>query len=200
MTVHAANTSGAAHGVAGAGAPHNGNGSGDGRGGGHGNGHSKGHRNGHGKGHGGVRGGPPPANQPEPAPHDAAVADLRGQVVDRLRQMSALHAQHAWYRRNRDPIGPHAVAFLYAESVAADPLRYRLRTATRLVRDGPDVAEAPRLLYELSGIARGYLDAGAFDPRTQMADRCEPMSDRAFYAGLAVSTLDTPTGAWPQVR
>lgn len=136
----------------------------------------------------------------EPAPHDPAAADLRGQVVHRLRQMSALHAQHAWYRRNRDPIGPHGVAFLYAEVVSHTPSRFRLRTATRLVRDGPDVADAPRLLYELAGIARGYFDAAELDPRTQMADRCEPMSDGAFYLGLALSTLDTPTGTWPEVR
>jgi len=75
-----------------------------------------------------------------------------------------------------------------------------LRTATRLFLDGAEVQDLPRLLYDLVGVARGYVHESRFDPRTQMADRVEPMPVRASYIGLGVSTLDTPAGVWTETR
>jgi hypothetical protein len=152
----------------------------------------------------------------EPVPHDPVAADLRNQVVDRLRRMNVLHARHAWERRNRDPLGPHSVAFFYAEPSASEPPsrgryphgkqhhdelpRAVLRTATRMFLDGPEVADLPRLLYDLTSIAKVYLGQNYFDPRAQMCDRVERMSRHAGYLGLGVSTLDTPAGRWADVR
>jgi hypothetical protein len=142
----------------------------------------------------------PPLPRQLPDAHDAASADLRAQVVDRLRLMNALHTQHAWYRRHSQPIGPHGLAFFYAEPGQREPVRFTLRTATRLFLDGPDVSDAPRLLYEICGIAAGYAQQGRIDPRTQMADRCEPMAASATFVGVGLSTLDTHSGSWAQVR
>ncbi len=140
-----------------------------------------------------------------PVPHDPVAADLRNQVVDRLRRMSVLHARHGWERRNRDPVGPHGLAFFYSEPLAGDPRRRGeqravLRTATRMFLDGPEVESLPRLLYDLIGIAEDYRREGGFDPRALMADRVEPMSRHAHYIGVGVSTLDTPAGDWAQIR
>ncbi len=132
--------------------------------------------------------------------HDPVAADLRNQIVDRLRRMNLLHARHAWERRHRDPLGPHGLAFFYTTPPRGRPPRCTLRTATRLFLDGAEVQDLPRLLYDLVGVARGYLHGGRFDPRTQMADRVEPMSPLASYIGIGVSTLDTPAGTWTEVR
>jgi hypothetical protein len=150
----------------------------------------------------------------EPVPHDPVAVDLRNQVVDRMRRMNVLHARHSWERRNRDPLGPHSVAFFYAEPPTSEPPgRGRspqgeqhdgrpqavLRTATRMFLDGPEVMDLSRLLYDLAGIAKVYQGQGYFDPRAQMCDRVEPMSRHAGF-GVGVSTLDTPAGRWADVR
>lgn len=146
-------------------------------------------------------GSPPPAEPvSQPPVHDPVAADLRNQVVDRLRRMSVLHSRHAWERRYRDPLGPHALAFFYTGPPHGDPLRCTLRTATRLFLDGSDVEDLPRLLYDLVGLSNGYLAGGGFDPRAQMADRVERMPPRASYIGVGISTLDTPAGSWAQIR
>jgi hypothetical protein len=134
-----------------------------------------------------------------PVPHDEAGAELRNQIVDRLRRMNSLHLRHAWESRRRDPIGPHAIVFCYADTASLRPLRYRLACATRIFLDGEEVQNLPHLLYELGVIAEGYGAAGGFDPRSQMATRVEPMSSDAVYIGVGVSTLDTPSGAWAEV-
>jgi hypothetical protein len=134
-----------------------------------------------------------------PVPHDEAGAELRNQIVDRLRRMNSLHLRHAWETRRRDPIGPHAVVFFYADTASRRPLRYRLACATRMFLDGEEVRDLPRLLFELGGIAEGYAQDGGFDPRSQMATRAEPMSRDAVYVGAGVSSLDTPSGTWAQV-
>jgi hypothetical protein len=137
--------------------------------------------------------------QPAPVPHDSAGADLRNQIVDRLRRMNALHLQHAWETRRRDPVAPHALVFFYADLAGQRPLRYRLACATRMFLAGEEVRDLPRLIFELVGIATAYRDQGGFEARAHMATRVEPMSPDAQYVGLGVSSLDTPTGTWEQV-
>jgi hypothetical protein len=145
---------------------------------------------------------PPPPLEPEPEQfrsHDPAAADLRSQVVRRIRFMNFRHTEHAWERRYRDPIGPHALAFLFAEQARGRPPRYTLKTATRLFLDGPEVADLPRLLYDLAEVVRRHRRGGPYDPRA-LADRIEEMSPQAAYIGVAVSSLDTPAGYWAHVR
>ncbi len=130
--------------------------------------------------------------------HDPAAADLRSQVVRRIRFMNFRHAEHAWERRYRDPIGPHALAFLYAEPPRGKPPRYTLKTATRLFLAGPEVDDLPQLLADLTDVVtrspRGQLDC-----RT-LADRAEDMTAGSTYIGLAISSLDTPVGTWAELR
>lgn len=132
---------------------------------------------------------------------DRSSVEIRNLVVDRLRQMNARHAMHAFDRLRSDPLGPHGLAFLYRDvEVAGDPPRYAVRAATRLFPDGDDVAHLPRLLYEMTEIGREYLAEGGFDPLLCMTDRRDDMSSRAQYIGLGVSSLDTPSGTWQQLQ
>jgi hypothetical protein len=130
--------------------------------------------------------------------HDPAAAELRSQVVRRIRFMNFRHTEHAWDRRYRDPIGPHALAFLYSEPARGKPARYTLRTATRLFLAGPEVDDLPRLLHDMAGVVSRQ-GPGGYDPRV-LADRTEEMSPGAFYVGLAVSSLDTPAGPWSHLK
>lgn len=140
----------------------------------------------------------PPEPLPEPTLWELALPDLRNQVANRLHQMNWLHAQEAWARRRKDPIGAHVLAFFYAEPPHDDPPRCELRTCTRLFLID-DEQHLPRLLYEMAGVSADLLPAGG-DPRTEMANTCEPMSGQAAYLGLGVSSLDTPAGAWPDAQ
>lgn len=152
---------------------------------------------------------PEPA-QPEPPPmiqpvrehvtrsHDPAAAELRSQVVRRIRFMNFRHTEHAWERRYRDPIGPHALAFLYSEPARGKPARYTLRTATRLFLAGPEVDDLPRLLHDMADVVSRQ-GPGNHDPRL-LADRTEEMTPGSFYIGLAVSSLDTPAGPWSHLK
>ncbi|HEU4424818.1 MAG TPA: hypothetical protein VFR67_20010 [Pilimelia sp.] len=141
---------------------------------------------------------PEPRGTP-PGSHDLVALELRNLSIDRIRRMNAMHGTHAWDRRRREPIGPHGLAFLYRDQIAAgDPPRYRVAAATRLFLDGDDVRNLHRLLYEMTTIARDYLQRGGFDPRLTMTDRQEEMSGRAQYIGLGVSTLDTQVAPWDE--
>ncbi|MEJ3743111.1 hypothetical protein WEI85_07480 [Actinomycetes bacterium KLBMP 9797] len=135
---------------------------------------------------------------PEPTAWELAMPDLRNKVANRLHEMSWKHAQAAWERRRKDPIGAHALALFYAEPPHGDPPRCELRTCIRLFL-GADEQHLPRLLFEMAGVASRHLRAGG-DPRTELVNSCEPMSSSAAYVGIGVSSLDTPNGTWPQVQ
>jgi hypothetical protein len=141
---------------------------------------------------------PAPSREPVTRQHDPAAAELRSQVVRRIRFMNFRHTEHAWERRYKDPIGPHALAFLYSEPARGKPARYTLRTATRIFLAGPEVDDLPRLLHDMADVV-GRQRAGSYDPRI-LADRTEEMSPGSFYVGLAVSSLDTPAGPWAHLR
>ncbi len=128
--------------------------------------------------------------------HEAASARLRNLSIDRLLRMNARHATHAWLQRRARPVGPHGLAFLYADQLLPDQ-HADVAAATRLVDDGEDVRNLPRLLYRLTTLARErYLPNGGFDPRATLANRTDPMSAAATYIGLGVSSLDTFDASW----
>jgi hypothetical protein len=142
------------------------------------------------------------APQPDVEDDEEEVVELRNQVVDRLQLMNARHGLRAWERANTDPIAPHGLAFLYTDH---DPQRstghrQRICTATRLFLDDADTASLPRLLQEQTRIADGYRRAGTFDPRTQLANRAESMTEFARYYGVGVSTVDLPNFPWTRQR
>jgi hypothetical protein len=175
---------------------------------------------------------PPPSHPPEPTPvggpagglpdaavgvvrdasavgYDVDAAMLRGAVVGRMRRFNVLHADHAWRRRYRDPIAAHGMAFLYADPEGTG--WWSLRTATRLVLDAPEVARAELMLHGLIEAVHELAPGGPVDPRVDMANRCDRMTDRAVFIGVGLSTLDTPVrpdphggpdlgGPWTTVR
>ena len=60
--------------------------------------------------------------------YDPVLAALRLSAVLRMQQMNTRHVMHAWDRRRSDPLGPHAVAFLYAvPQPGTSPQRYDVR-------------------------------------------------------------------------
>jgi len=135
---------------------------------------------------------------PEPSPFELALPDLRNKIVNRLIDMNWQHAEQAWARRRRDGIGAHVLAFFYAEPPVGMPPRCELRTCARLFLAG-DEQRLAMLLYELTGVARDHVEADG-DPRTEMANWCEPMSVNAVLVGVGVSSLDTPAATWEQVQ
>lgn len=150
------------------------------------------------------QGGWTPPHQDAAGPPDwgGSSIELRNLVVDRMRQMNAMHGMHAYDRcRSRAPIGPHGLAFLYRDLVAGgERPRYVLRTATRLFVDGDDVRHLYHLIDELIAIARDYSARGTFDPRITMSNRGDKMSAHAEYVGVGISTLDTRHGKWEEVQ
>ncbi|GHJ48793.1 hypothetical protein Cs7R123_61350 [Catellatospora sp. TT07R-123] len=129
----------------------------------------------------------------------AQMADLRHQAAQRLRKMNVLHARHAWEKRRSDPLSPYALAFLYKQ---VDPFRrdrQLLTASTKIWLAGPEVSNLPRLLFELNQTIAAQRPP--YDVRFALANRRDDtMTDKAVYAGLGVSSLDTHTGTWEQVR
>ncbi|GAA4260007.1 hypothetical protein GCM10022255_087010 [Dactylosporangium darangshiense] len=127
---------------------------------------------------------------------DAAVriawADLRSQVVARLRWMNTHHAQHAWDQRVRDPLAAHALAFFAYEPAAG---RFELRTATRLFLHGDAPYVLPRLVHEFTGQAIRCQQRRQ-DPMVTLTDRRDPLSPQARFLGVGVSSLDTRWQSW----
>jgi hypothetical protein len=139
-----------------------------------------------------------------PPPHDPVAANVRNRVVDRLVRMSVRHGVHAWEHRRDRPVAPHAVAFFFTAPEAPDVERvgYDVSAATRMTNDDPSVRDLPRLLFRLSRLAQErYLPTpGGFDPATQMCSHRDLNSGTAVYAGIGVSTLDTPAASWDDIQ
>ena len=134
--------------------------------------------------------------QPDPA----IAIDVRNQVVGRMRRMNVLHAQHAWEQRYSDPLAPYGLAFLFVEPAAQRQDRLTVRVATKLWLAGPETEDLPRLLFGLNEFVGNRITSGAFDMRGELANRVDAMSVESFYIGVGLSTLDTHSGAWEQVR
>ena len=151
---------------------------------------------------------PPPIGHarlgPEAAEQHELAVSVRNQAIDRLEVLNRNHARLA-FDSPGPPICPHAIAFLYLDTVLTPtvpggqqiPWR-KVVAATRVVPDTPDVRELPTLLYRLARLARErYLPTpGGFDPAVHMSIYRDNTSGRAEYVGLGVSTLDTPDRSW----
>jgi hypothetical protein len=138
--------------------------------------------------------------QVTPRPDDPTDSALRLQVVDRLRLMNTRQAMHAWDRRRGDPLGPHGLAFLYYDLEPFGGKWLEVKAGTRLFLDGDDVQDLPSLLRSMAAVARNYAEHGRLDPLTMMANRSDAMSPQARFAGIAVSSLDSPEGPWRKVQ
>ncbi|MFD0584794.1 hypothetical protein [Dactylosporangium darangshiense] len=119
-------------------------------------------------------------------------ADLRVQVVTRLRWMNIHHAKWAWDKRVRDPLAPYGFAFFCYDSGRG---RYELRTATRLFLRGDALHPLPRLVYEMTQQVVQCQRDGV-DPLIRLTDRREPVSPEGRFLGVGVSSLDSRWQSW----
>lgn len=143
-----------------------------------------------------------PAAAAEPStPDPSSAIDVRNQVVARLRWMNLKHAQHAWEQRYRDPLAPYGLAFLFVQPDPTRPDRLSVKAATKLWLAGPETEQLPRLLFGLNDLIGRRMQAGSVNVRTEMANRVDSgIVDDAYYVGVGLSSLDTHTGTWEQVR
>ena len=119
-------------------------------------------------------------------------------MIERLRRMNARHSFYAWERRNSDPLGPHGLAFFYADPQPEhQPTHYVLATATRMFLDGSDVDDLPQLLYDLTGIAESYLKTGRLRPaRPRWRSGSSRCRRPRCTSGVGITSLDTyPVGS-----
>jgi hypothetical protein len=117
--------------------------------------------------------------------------------------MSARHGEYAWVQRRNRPVGPHALAFLYADPVSGNQgVWWHVVAATRMVHDDARTRHLPRLLHRFARLGRErYVGGpGGFNPGVQMSNRHDPCSGLAEYIGVGVSTLDTPGRDWAQAQ
>lgn len=130
---------------------------------------------------------------------DGAASARRNHAINRLVTFNHRHANLAWDNRRAQPVCPHGLAFLYREPGINSPFEW-IRAATAVFDADDDTADLPRLLYRLIGVAENHRAGGSFDPATKVAiHRDEPLRrGEAQLFGLAVSTLDTPTGPWAE--
>jgi hypothetical protein len=141
--------------------------------------------------------------QSPPDPAEAVMIRLRNAVVDQISLINAKHCLAAYDNRDRrDAMSPHGVVFLYAEPTQrAD--RLTLKTGRRFFLEGPEAADLPALLGDLTTVARGKADAAraasqTWLPGTGMESRRDALHPDAQYVGVAVSTLDMPDLTWGQ--
>ena len=128
---------------------------------------------------------------------------VRNQAVCRMEALSHNHARLA-FDRPGTPICPHAVAFLYLDTLpttnvqGGQTLWRKVVAATRVVPDTHDVRDLPTLLFRLARLAQErYVPApGGFDPAVHMSVYRDQTTGTAEYIGIGVSTLDTPNRPW----
>ena len=136
--------------------------------------------------------------------HDPQWAEVRNQALERMLKMNAAHAMHAWERRRSvSPIGPHGLAFLYYDipGGAGRPQHLVVAAATRMFHDDEDQRDIHRLIFRLCKLAdERYLANGNFDPRATMSNRTDPMSPKAWFLGIGLSTLDAASSTWEQTQ
>jgi hypothetical protein len=124
-------------------------------------------------------------------------ADVRSQAIERMRRFSVRHGTSAWELRRRDPLAPYGMAFLYLSPSPLRPRRFALAAATRLWLADPKIVDLPTLVFEFTQRVEAL--PGPVDMRSELADLVDDMPDDAFYAGIAVSSLDTWDGSWLEV-
>ncbi|AGL13789.1 hypothetical protein [Actinoplanes sp. N902-109] len=153
-----------------------------------------------------------PSQQQQPQPlHPVAEpqglpASVRGRALDRAMQVNASHARNAADRiGTRDALGEHALV-LFSVDETARP--FRLSVATRLDYEEHRGENLPALLQALgqhawNQIQAAYRTGKRWDPRTPMDGlvlRSDPVTPETEYIGLAISTLDTPTAPWHDLK
>ena len=127
--------------------------------------------------------------------------DRDWQLFQRAWLLNVRHGEQAWRRRYTRPLAPYGLGFLFCQPATGDTSRTTIVTAaTRLWLAGPETQEPTQLLAKLAAQVRGRDPQGRWDLREQIANRRDDgMTDAAVYTGLALSTLNTSTGRFPDL-
>lgn len=119
--------------------------------------------------------------------------DIRRRLLERLRLMSALHAEKAWVLRRARPIAPNALGLHYAYP---DPKRkgfYKIATATRVLHQGEESEHLRYLLNRLAQHAKARYQKHRLNPLRDLCNRIIeiPARTEIFFIGISVSSLGT---------
>jgi hypothetical protein len=117
---------------------------------------------------------------------------VRATVASRLELVSVRHAEHAWQLRHRFGIAATSLALLYLDH-PADGYGLSIAVAGKLFARSELTADTGRLLYDVCGVAREVMTAGA-DPRVELCEHPDPMSEHAALIGVGVSIVDDDGG------
>jgi len=145
---------------------------------------------------------PGPAAELPPVVDPTPAVDVRVQVVERLRRMTANFIINAWEERFRDPLAPHALAYLYVRHDLRRVGFWQLGTAWQMWLADPAVRVLPQLLYDLHHTFAPRAAGAGFDIRQELSagadDHMRPGTDEWVYIGLGVISLDTAERSWKQ--
>jgi hypothetical protein len=118
---------------------------------------------------------------------------VRATVASRLELVSVRHAEHAWQLRHQFGIAPTSLALLYLDH-PSDGRGLSVAVAGKLFARSELTADTGRLLYDVCGVA-GDVVAARADPRTELCEHPDPMSEHAALIGVGVSIVDDD--GWP---
>jgi hypothetical protein len=117
---------------------------------------------------------------------------VRAAVASRLELVNVRHAEHAWQLRHQFGIAPTSLALLYLDH-PPDGRGLSIAVAGKLFARSEQTGDTGRLLYDLCRAARDVMAAGA-DPRVELCERPDEMSEHAILIGVAVSIVDDDGG------
>ena len=146
--------------------------------------------------------------------------DVLHSAITRMQNLNLGHAELAWKLRRSDPIAAYVLVLLFAQpnpafvrpgtGPAPVPLltggtssarATQVKATTRIWPAGPENRDLAELLFRLEQHVWDNRDADGWTLRDTLMTSIDPglhAGDR--WAGLAVSSLDTHTGTWAQVR
>ncbi|MEW2477325.1 hypothetical protein AB0875_26390 [Micromonospora gifhornensis] len=130
-------------------------------------------------------------------------------MVFRVKRFNAGHMTEADQRYGtHEALGPHGVLLFFTSPAPTEPHGYRLHTAWRLFLSAPESDDLPRILGDLSRIAKTHIThANAtghrwhpLGPQRSMVNGGDMgIPADATYVGVGASTLDTDDGRWYQL-
>jgi hypothetical protein len=117
---------------------------------------------------------------------------VRASVASRLELVSVRHAEHAWQLRHQFGIAPTSLALLYLDHPPHGG-GLNVAVAGKLFARSELSADTGRLLYDVCGAARDVMAVGS-DPRIELCEHPDPMSEHAALIGVGVSIVDDDGG------
>jgi hypothetical protein len=117
---------------------------------------------------------------------------VRAAVASRLELVSVRHAEHAWQLRHQFGIAATSLALLYLDQRRTGS-GFTVAVAGKLFVRSEQTVDAGRLLYDVCTVARDVIAAGG-DPRAELCEHPDPMTDRATLIGVGVSMVDDDGG------